>query len=98
MKSAILICLLLLSCLYLSQAQGSYDSCCLGHVRTMRSRAMRIVQRYTLQEADGVCNIRAVVFFLKKRPKREKPQTVCANPNHQWVQNLMSVLDRKQGN
>ncbi|KAM9504279.1 C-C motif chemokine 25-like [Oncorhynchus nerka] len=92
MKFQALFFLLLLACMYLSMAQGSYGNCCLKHVAGLKKNTKRNVMSYRIQETDGDCNIKAVVFMLKKR------KTVCANPSQKWVQNLMTVVDKQQSN
>ncbi|XP_041791150.1 C-C motif chemokine 25b [Chelmon rostratus] len=95
MKFQALFFLLLLTCMCLSLAQGSYGNCCLGHVPEMKANKKRNVQSYRMQETDGDCNIRAVVFLMKKRPSHTKQRTVCANPEERWVQQLVEALDMK---
>ncbi|XP_074524626.1 C-C motif chemokine 25b [Halichoeres trimaculatus] len=95
MKFQALFFLLLLTCMYLSLAQGSYGNCCLGYVTSLRSRAKRNIESYRMQETDGDCNLRAVVFLMKKRPTQAKQPTVCANPNKKWVQDLMKTVDAR---
>ncbi|XP_029134121.1 C-C motif chemokine 25b [Labrus bergylta] len=95
MKFQALFFLLFLTCMYVSLAQGSYGNCCLGYVTTLGARAKRNIIRYRMQETDGDCNLRAVVFQLKKRAKQPKPLTVCANPNKEWVQELMRTVENR---
>ncbi|XP_036972018.1 C-C motif chemokine 25-like [Acanthopagrus latus] len=95
MKFQALFFLLLLTSMYLSLAQGSYGDCCLGYVQGMRANAKRNIESYRMQETDGDCNKRAVVFLMKKRPTQTKQRTVCANPDKPWVQYLISVVDQR---
>ncbi|XP_060889474.1 C-C motif chemokine 25b [Labrus mixtus] len=95
MKFQALFFLLFLTCMYMSLAQGSYGNCCLGYVSTLRNRAKRNIESYRMQETDGDCNLRAVVFLLKKRATQAKPSTVCANPNKEWVQELMKTVENR---
>uniref|UniRef100_A0A1A8RTU0 Chemokine (C-C motif) ligand 25b n=1 Tax=Nothobranchius rachovii TaxID=451742 RepID=A0A1A8RTU0_9TELE len=94
MKFQALILLLLFTCMYLSLAQGSYDNCCLGYVKMMGKVVRKNTFHYRLQETDGDCNIRAVVFFVKKRDGTER--TVCSNPMDKWVQILMQDVDERR--
>ncbi|KAM7012539.1 C-C motif chemokine 25b [Tautogolabrus adspersus] len=95
MKFQALFFLLILTCMYLSLAQGSYGNCCLGHVRSLGARAKGKIESYRMQETDGDCNVRAVVFLFKKRAKQTKLTTVCANPNQKWVQDLMITVETR---
>ncbi|XP_041646601.1 C-C motif chemokine 25-like [Cheilinus undulatus] len=95
MKFQALFFLLLLTCMYLSVAQGSYGNCCLGYVTRLQSRAKRNIESYRMQETDGDCNLRAVVFMLKKRARQTRQTTVCANPNKKWVRDLVKFVDQK---
>ncbi|XP_073332732.1 C-C motif chemokine 25b [Pagrus major] len=95
MKFPALFFLLLLTSMYLSLAQGSYGDCCLGYVVGMRVSAKRNIESYRMQETDGDCNKRAVVFLMKKRPSQARQRTVCANPDKPWVQHLMAGVDQR---
>ncbi|XP_035032853.1 C-C motif chemokine 25b [Hippoglossus stenolepis] len=98
MKFQALFSLLLLTCMYQSLAQGSYSNCCLGHVQRMRAKAKTNIESYWMQETDGDCYIRAVVFLMKKKPSHIKQKTVCANPNDSWVQELIRAVDMQVQN
>ncbi|XP_072294463.1 C-C motif chemokine 25b [Eucyclogobius newberryi] len=93
MKIQVVVLLLLVTCLSLSAAQGSFGNCCLKYVRKMKSSARRSIQDYRMQETDGDCNIRAVLLLLKRREGELKP--VCANPKDKWVKDVMNAVDRR---
>ncbi|XP_053177666.1 C-C motif chemokine 25b [Scomber japonicus] len=90
MKFQALFFLLILACMYLSLAQGSYGNCCLGYNRKLKGK--KNIESYRMQETDGDCNIRAVVFTMKTG------RTVCANPEHAWVQKQIEILKKKMQN
>ncbi|CAI5639801.1 C-C motif chemokine 25b [Oreochromis aureus] len=87
MKFHALVFILLFACMYLSLAQGSYGNCCLGYVKDIRKKSN--IVSYAMQESDGDCNIRAVLFTMKRRAK-----PVCANPNDDWVQKEIRRLKK----
>ncbi|XP_014863103.1 PREDICTED: C-C motif chemokine 21-like [Poecilia mexicana] len=94
MKFQVFAILLLFTCMYLSVAQGSYDNCCLGYIKENEKVPKRNIESYRIQETDGDCNIRAIVFIMKKRRNGVR-RTLCANPAETWVQQQMSIVDRK---
>uniref|UniRef100_A0A1A7Z7H3 Chemokine (C-C motif) ligand 25b n=1 Tax=Iconisemion striatum TaxID=60296 RepID=A0A1A7Z7H3_9TELE len=94
MKCQALILLLLFTCMYLSLAQGSYDNCCLGYIKKMGKFGRKNTLNYRLQETDGDCNIRAVVFYVKHRSGAQR--IICSNPMDAWVQDLMQAVDARR--
>lgn len=82
--------------MYLSLAQGSFNNCCLGHVKAMKKNVRKNVVGFRMQETDGACNIRAVVFEMKKKNDRGIQRTICANPDLQWVQTVMQTVTANQ--
>uniref|UniRef100_A0A671MLL8 Chemokine (C-C motif) ligand 25b n=1 Tax=Sinocyclocheilus anshuiensis TaxID=1608454 RepID=A0A671MLL8_9TELE len=85
MKFQILVFLLLLTCMYPSVAQGSYENCCLNYAKVKKSIRRHVVS-YRMQETDGGCNIPAVVFKLKKS------KTICVDPRLPWVQQVVQKM------
>ncbi|XP_061776847.1 C-C motif chemokine 20 isoform X2 [Nerophis ophidion] len=81
--------LLVLSCLCLAMAQVSYDDCCLSYVNKLDKKVQDRAVKYRIQQTDGGCNIRAVIFTLRKG------RVYCTDPRHTWVQELMDALDKK---
>nr|AER13143.1 CC chemokine [Rachycentron canadum] len=97
MKFQALFFLLLLTSMYLSLAQGSYGNCCLGYVRLMKASTKRHIENYRMQETDGDCNIRAVVFLIRKKAtqKYKRQRSICANPQDGWVQDILKNLNTR---
>ncbi|KAG7487926.1 hypothetical protein MATL_G00028710 [Megalops atlanticus] len=90
MRFSAFFCLLLLTCLYLSLAQGSYENCCLRYVSKVRKSTMGKVVTYRRQQTDGGCNVPAIVFTLSRG------RSFCADPNQRWVQLLMKRVDKRK--
>ncbi|MCJ8745075.1 hypothetical protein PDJAM_G00126190 [Pangasius djambal] len=88
MRFSLLFFLLLLSVLYVSLAQGSYEDCCLTFVTGVKVAIKRRVASYRRQEQDGGCNLPAIVFKLKRG------RLFCARPEEKWVQDLMKRIDK----
>nr|QNO39361.1 CCL25 chemokine [Sebastes schlegelii]QZC92283.1 chemokine (C-C motif) ligand 25b [Sebastes schlegelii] len=95
MKFQALFFFMILSCMYLSLAQGSFGNCCLGYVPRMNARVKANVESYIEQKTDGQCNIPAIVFLIKRKPSHTRQHTRCANQEHIWVQELMRAVDAR---
>ncbi|XP_036410748.1 C-C motif chemokine 20-like [Megalops cyprinoides] len=89
MRFSALILPLILTCVYLTLAQGSYEDCCLRYVRNVNKRTRQMVISYREQVTDGSCNIPAIVFTLKRGRK------FCADPNQKWVKHLMEKIEKR---
>ncbi|XP_036377209.1 C-C motif chemokine 25b [Megalops cyprinoides] len=90
MRFSAFFCLLLLACLYLSLAQGSYENCCLRYVDIVKRSTKRNVITYRIQQTDGGCNVPAIVFTLRRGT------AFCADPNQRWVKLLMKRVDKRK--
>ncbi|XP_022534706.1 C-C motif chemokine 25 [Astyanax mexicanus] len=88
MRLSVLFFLVFLGFLSITLAQGSYEDCCLRYVSSISSHRMKNVVSYRHQVLDGSCNIRAVVF------KMRKGRVFCANPKVKWVKKLMDRVDK----
>ncbi|XP_029001795.1 C-C motif chemokine 25b [Betta splendens] len=93
MRFQALFFLLLLACMYLSLAQGSYGNCCLRYSRNAKKLHIKMVNRYWMQETDGDCNIRAVVVELKRRDRNNKPLTICVDPEMAKIRILVDLME-----
>ncbi|XP_029561762.1 C-C motif chemokine 25 isoform X1 [Salmo trutta] len=82
--------ILILACLCVTLAQGSYEDCCLKYVRRVKKTAVRMVTSYRRQETDGGCNIHAIVFTMKRG------RLFCADPREKWVNELMLKVETKK--
>ncbi|XP_054620638.1 C-C motif chemokine 20 [Dunckerocampus dactyliophorus] len=89
MRSNTPFILLVLSCLCLAMAQVSYDDCCLSYVKKLDKKTQQRAVKYRIQETDGGCNIRAVIFTMRKG------RVYCTDPRQTWVKELMDAIDKK---
>uniref|UniRef100_A0A3Q0S088 Chemokine interleukin-8-like domain-containing protein n=1 Tax=Amphilophus citrinellus TaxID=61819 RepID=A0A3Q0S088_AMPCI len=62
----------------------SYSNCSIGYVNEIK----RNIVSYTMQQADGDCNITAVLY-------QEAKACVCANPRNNWVPMEMIRLNNR---
>ncbi|XP_059384728.1 C-C motif chemokine 21-like [Carassius carassius] len=92
MKFQILFFLLVLTCMYPSVAPSpsNYENCCLKYAKIKKDIWKNVVS-YRKQEADGGCNIPAVVFIMK-RMKR----IICVDPYLPWVEQMIQKIDKKK--
>ncbi|KAM3866277.1 C-C motif chemokine 25 [Diretmus argenteus] len=89
MRVNVLFFLLILTCLYLTLAQGSFEDCCLKYVKKLSKGTERMAVKYRVQQRDGGCNIPAIVFTMKRG------REFCANPSEMWVRELIKKIDKK---
>ncbi|XP_076003499.1 C-C motif chemokine 25 [Genypterus blacodes] len=83
------LALLVASCLYVAMAQVSYEDCCLKYDKKLNGRTQRMAVHYRVQQADGGCNIPAVIFTMKKG------RLICSDPKEPWVLRLMRAIDKR---
>ncbi|KAJ8362548.1 hypothetical protein AAFF_G00369610 [Aldrovandia affinis] len=82
--------LLILACVYLTLAQGSYEDCCLKYVKNVPKKMRHMVSTYRRQETDGGCNIPAIIFTLRRG------RMFCADPSQLWAQVLIKKVDNRK--
>uniref|UniRef100_A0A8C9TCC5 Chemokine interleukin-8-like domain-containing protein n=1 Tax=Scleropages formosus TaxID=113540 RepID=A0A8C9TCC5_SCLFO len=80
---------LLFFLLFLFQSLYVISNCCLKYVKKIKNSTKKMVIDYRKQVTDGSCNIFAIVFIMKRR------RHFCADPEQQWVKNLMMTVDAK---
>ncbi|XP_006863227.1 PREDICTED: c-C motif chemokine 21 [Chrysochloris asiatica] len=69
-------------------SDGGAQDCCLRY--SQRIIPSHIVRGYRKQETSSGCLISAILFAPRKRSQPE----LCANPNEDWVKQLMQRLDK----
>ncbi|XP_067398604.1 C-C motif chemokine 20-like [Emydura macquarii macquarii] len=69
-----------------SEAQSNQD-CCLSYMRIELPR--RVINGYTEQLSNEVCDISAIIFHTKSGLK------ACANPEDNWVKKRLLWLSKK---
>ncbi|XP_074056500.1 C-C motif chemokine 25 [Macrotis lagotis] len=70
-------------------SQGSYEDCCLKYSKSPKLTRLRNIRHYKVQGVNGSCNLRAVVFELRKK------NHICGNPEEKWVRNIIKYLESK---
>ncbi|OCU00574.1 C-C motif chemokine 25-like [Xenopus laevis] len=74
-----LLVLVTFICLCIYGTTGDFENCCLSYAKVPHySGLYKHIKYYQVQEISESCNMRAVIFYLKKR-------IICANPREQWV-------------
>ncbi|KAK3533630.1 hypothetical protein QTP70_023375 [Hemibagrus guttatus] len=94
MKLYFLCFLLILTCMYPSLAQGSYENCCLKYNAEPSKSIKSRVMSFRIQETDGGCNRPAVIFTVALK----KSRTFCADPQKLWVKKLMKKVNPELNN
>ncbi|KAG7466756.1 hypothetical protein JOB18_045982 [Solea senegalensis] len=90
MRFNTLFFLLGLSWLCLALAHVSYEDCCLMYVKRMSHSIQKHAVKYRVQETDGGCNIRAVIFTMRRG------RVFCTDPRESWVIELRKKLDKQR--
>ncbi|XP_067897485.1 eotaxin-like [Heterodontus francisci] len=83
----VLICLSIFTMLVSAAPTPKWKNCCRRYSKTI-PRFNRI-EEYTMQENDGRCKIKAVLFKVKGT-------NVCSDPNNEQVQKLVEMLSQKE--
>ncbi|XP_068956254.1 C-C motif chemokine 25 isoform X2 [Petaurus breviceps papuanus] len=85
----------LLTCLLLAlipavSSQGAYEDCCLNYTKHKKPALLRHIRQYRIQEVNGSCNLRAVIFEF-----RRKSNVICGNPDDKWVKDKIRELQSR---
>ncbi|XP_036605903.1 C-C motif chemokine 25 [Trichosurus vulpecula] len=85
----------LLTCLLVALAhavssQGTYEDCCLKYTKHRKPALLRHIRHYRIQEVNGSCNLRAVIFEF-----RRKNNVICGNPDEKWVKDKIRELQSR---
>ncbi|MEE6487123.1 hypothetical protein FKM82_014807 [Ascaphus truei] len=76
-------------CIHSVNGNGNFENCCLSYAKMINPTGFyKHVKYYKQQEVSESCNMRAVVFYLKRRNR-----VICANPQEKWVHILMKHVD-----
>ncbi|XP_074140118.1 C-C motif chemokine 25 [Sminthopsis crassicaudata] len=80
---------LLVALIHVVYSQGIYEDCCLKYSKPRKQALLRNIRGYKIQEMNGSCNIRAVIFEFRRK------NVICVNPDEKWVQDKIRQLKRK---
>ncbi|XP_041038605.1 eotaxin-like [Carcharodon carcharias] len=83
----VLICLNIITFTVLAGPIQIQKDCCRNYSKTIPQ--FKRVKEYNIQENDGRCRIKAVLFKVGKR-------WVCSDPNNDGVKSLVKKLSKKQ--
>uniref|UniRef100_A0AAZ1XH45 Chemokine interleukin-8-like domain-containing protein n=1 Tax=Oreochromis aureus TaxID=47969 RepID=A0AAZ1XH45_OREAU len=76
----LIVCLCALA---ITSTEAGIPRCCMTANKKLRPHMLKKIVRWELQENDGVCDIKALVVFVKGSKK-----PLCFNPNlkpsHPW--------------
>ncbi|KAM4710575.1 C-C motif chemokine 25-like [Discoglossus pictus] len=85
-----LLVLAIWTCFCIYSTNGDFENCCLSYAKVINHTALRKqIKHYQLQGISESCNMKAVIFYLKKRNR-----VICANPQEKWVQALTQYVDK----
>ncbi|XP_020374149.2 C-C motif chemokine 16-like [Rhincodon typus] len=84
-----LICLSIVTSVILAGPTPIRKNCCRKYSKSIP--AIKNVQEYRIQENNGRCRIKAVVFTVKRRQ-------VCSNPDDSLVKELLKKLSQNEQN
>ncbi|XP_051017750.1 C-C motif chemokine 25 [Acomys russatus] len=65
--------------------QGAFEDCCLGYQPRIKWTILRHALRYSWQDVNGSCNLRAVIFYFRHK-------VLCGNPEDRNVKRAMKNL------
>ncbi|GCC23624.1 hypothetical protein chiPu_0002022 [Chiloscyllium punctatum] len=83
----VLICLSIVASVILAVPTARRKSCCRRHSKSIPE--LKNIKEYRIQENDGRCRIKAVVFTVKKGK-------ICSNPDDNRVKKLLEKLSQTE--
>ncbi|XP_066565068.1 C-C motif chemokine 20 [Amia ocellicauda] len=91
--AGVLFILVIISCSITESART--DGCCTQYISSIDNIKVKLIREYKKQDLNGVCNIDAIVFIMKRG------RQICANPKAKKVKEIVKHLnkrkDRKSG-
>ncbi|XP_027699906.1 C-C motif chemokine 25 [Vombatus ursinus] len=85
-----LLTCLLVALIHAVSSQGTYEDCCLKYTKHRKPAFLRLIRQYRIQEVNGSCNLRAVIFEF-----RRKSNIICGNPDDKWVKDKIRELQSR---
>uniref|UniRef100_UPI00398F7CDB C-C motif chemokine 17-like n=1 Tax=Pristiophorus japonicus TaxID=55135 RepID=UPI00398F7CDB len=83
----VLIGLSVFTLVVLAAPNPTRKSCCLKYSKSVPN--VNIIEKYKIQENDGSCRIKAVVFMIKGK-------RICSNPKDERVKKLVQKLSKRK--